>query len=140
MTIAPGKTVSIEYTLTLDANEVVDTNVDREPLTYTHGDGGLIAGLEDAMEGMTVGESKKVTVQPEAAYGEPDPEAFVEVPRDHLPPEAWEIGVQVGVRGPQGQEINGLVAELKENSAVVDFNHPLAGKVLNFDIKVLEIK
>ncbi|WP_456386335.1 FKBP-type peptidyl-prolyl cis-trans isomerase [Desulfolithobacter sp.] len=140
MNISEGKQVSIEYTVTLDTSETIDTNVGQEPLTYTQGAGEIIPGLEKAVEGMTAGESMTTTIDPEDAYGPTNPEALVEVPRDHLPPEAWEVGAQLRAEGPDGQTVEGVVAELRDETAIVDFNHPLAGKTLHFEVKIIDVQ
>ncbi len=140
MTITSGKTISIEYTLTLDNKEVVDSNVGGEPLTYVQGSGQIIPGLETAMEGLKVGDTKEVTVDPEEGYGPVIQEAIVEVQKDQLPEGAQQVDAQVQAEGPDGQILHGQVTELKDDKAVVDFNHPLAGKTLIFDVKILDIQ
>jgi FKBP-type peptidyl-prolyl cis-trans isomerase SlyD len=89
---------------------------------------------------MSVGSEKKVTVKPEDGYGPVKPEAFQEVPKDKLPPEALKVGTVLSARGPDGQTVPVRVHEIKEDTVVMDFNHPLAGKTLFFDIKVTEVK
>lgn len=140
MTIAEGKTVSIEYTLTLEDKEVIDTNVGGQPLTYVHGSNQLIPGLEKAMLGMQVGDSMNVTVEPEEGYGHTIEEAIIEVEKEQLPPEVFKVGAQVQGQGQEGQVVRGQVTGIDGDTAVIDFNHPLAGKTLFFDIKVLDIK
>src|SRR5665647_101696 len=131
MTISKGKTVAITYTLTLDNGETVDSNVDTEPLTFTQGSNEIIPGLENALEGKKTGDTFKVSVQPEDGYGVLSDEAFIDVPKEHLPPEAREIGAQLTAVGPEGQELYGVVIEMVEEIAKLDFNHPLAGEVLH---------
>ncbi len=140
MTVAEGKTIGIEYTLTLDDKQVVDTNVGGQPLTYVQGSHQIIPGLEKALEGMTVGDTKKVTIEPDQAYGQVIKEAIIEVDKDQMPEELWKVGAQVQAQGNDGRILRGKVVELKEKTAVVDFNHPLAGKTLHFDVKVLSIQ
>lgn len=140
MTITAGKTVSIEYTLTLDNEEVVDSNVGEDPLTYVQGSGQIIPGLETAMEGMKVGDTKQVTIKPEDGYGPVIPEAIVEVNKEQLPEAARHVDAMVQAHGPDGQVLQGRVTEIKEDKAVVDFNHPMAGKTLSFEVKVLNIQ
>jgi FKBP-type peptidyl-prolyl cis-trans isomerase SlyD len=140
MTISTGEKVSIEYTLTLDNNEVADTNVGKEPLTFEQGSHQIIRGLEAAIEGMKVGETRKVTIKPEDAYGPVIKEAIIEVSKDKLPPNAWKVDAQVKAKGPGEQVHVGRVTEIKGDRAVVDFNHPMAGKTLFFDVKVLAIE
>jgi FKBP-type peptidyl-prolyl cis-trans isomerase SlyD len=140
MNISSRKKISIEYTLTLENKEVVDTNVGREPLTFEQGSHQIIAGLEKAIEGMKEGESRKVTIKPEDAYGPVVKEAVIEVNKDKLPPDALKVDAQVQAKGPGDQVLIGRVTEIKGDKAVVDFNHPMAGKTLFFDVKVLTIE
>ncbi|HEB70338.1 MAG TPA: peptidylprolyl isomerase [Desulfobulbus sp.] len=138
--IADGKIVSIEYTLTLENGEILESSSVQEPLTYTHGSGELMPGLEEVLTGMEEGEQCEGTLTPEKGYGPHTAEALIEIPRDHLPPEAWNEGALLQAAGPKGEQIEGIVTALKENSAVVDFNHPLAGKCLGFTVKILRIR
>lgn len=140
MKISKGKTVSIEYSLALENGEPVDSNVGREPLTFTHGDGHIIAGLEQALLGREAGDNIKVTVPPEDAYGLIKPDALIPIPKEHLPPEALEVGAQLMAESPDGQHIQGIVARLEETKAIVNFNHPLAGSILCFDVSILDVK
>ena len=140
MIISPGKTVAITYTLTLDSGETVDSNVETEPLTYTHGEEELIFGLEQALEGKQAGDTLKVSVPPEDGYGAVSDDALLEVPLDHLPEEAREAGAVLTAVGPEGQELQGVVTGIGETTATLDFNHPLAGEVLHFDVTILSVK
>ena len=140
LTVSDGKTVSMEYTLTLENKKVLDTNVGGEPLKFTQGSHEIIPGLETALTGMKAGESKQVTVAPEQAYGEVNPQALQEVPIDQIPPDARKVGVQLQGKDGQGRTVHPKVAEVKEEVVVLDFNHPLAGKTLYFDVKILDVK
>ena len=140
LTVTDGKEVSIEYTLRLKDGELVDTNAGSEPLTFTQGAHQIIPGLERAMVGMKVGESKKVTVKPEDGYGVVDKSAFQEVKKEDVPKDALKVGARLQARDASGRSFNLRVAEIKDKTVVLDFNHPLAGKSLYFDVKVLKIK
>ena len=140
LTVLEGTTVSIEYTVTLEDKKVVDSNVGGKPLTYVQGSGHVIPGVEKAMLGMKVGERKSITVPPEEAYGHVIKRAIVAVKKEKVPKKSWEVGAVVQGRGLQGEIIRGRVIELKGDTATIDFNHPLAGKTLYFDVKVLDIK
>lgn len=140
ITVAPGKKVSIEYTLTLGDKQVVDTNVGKQPLTFVQGAKEIIPGLDKALIGMKTGESKHVTVKPEEGYGPVRKEAVVEAGKSQLPPDAWKVGSQVQTRTAAGQTLRGTVTKISGDKATIDFNHPLAGKTLFFDVKVLDIK
>ena len=140
MSISDGNIVSLEYTLTLDNKEVIDTNVGGAPLTFTQGSHQIIPGLESALEGMKMGESKQVTVEPKDAYGEVDEQRVQEVPLEHIPPDARKVGMQLEGKDPHGRIVRPIIREVKDKVAVLDFNHPLAGKTLYFDVKILDIK
>lgn len=140
MSISDGKTVSMEYTLTLEDKKVLDTNVGGKPLNFTQGSHQIIPGLETALEGMKIGESKQVTVAPEQGYGPINPQAVQEVPIEKIPEEARKIGAQLQGKDAQGRMVNPRVAEVKEQVVMLDFNHPLAGKTLLFDVKILDIQ
>ena len=137
--IQEGSFVSIEYTLRDDTGKVIDSNVGKEPLTYLHGSGQIVPGLEKQLTGLKVGDQKKIVVKPEDGY-RVDPKAFQEIPKDKLPPEAQKVGTMLATKGPQGETIAMRVHEVKEKTVVVDFNSPLAGKTLNFDVKVTDIQ
>jgi FKBP-type peptidyl-prolyl cis-trans isomerase 2 len=138
--IQTGSLVAFDYTLTDESGNVIDSSKGKEPMRYVHGKGEIIPGLEKEMAGMSVGGEKKVTVKPEEGYGPVNPQAFQEVPKDKLPPEALKVGTVLTATGPQGQRVPVRVHEIKENTVVMDFNHPLAGKILLFDVKITEIK
>ena len=138
--IQAGCDVSFDYTLTDEKGTVIDSSKGKQPMHYIHGHGQIIPGLEKELAGMVAGSEKKVTVKPEEGYGAVDPRAFREVPKDKLPPEALKVGTMLMAQGPQGQGIPVRVHEIKENTVIVDFNHPLAGKTLLFDIKITDVK
>ena len=140
MSISDGKTISMEYTLTLEDKKVLDTNVGGAPLNFTQGSHQIIPGLETALEGMKIGESKQVTVAPEQGYGPVNPQAVEEVPIDKIPEEARKVGAQLQGKDGQGRMVHPRVTEVKEQVVVLDFNHPLAGKELFFDVKILDIQ
>ena len=139
-TISDGKTISIEYTLTLEDKKVLDSNVGGKPLNFTQGSHQIIPGLETALEGMKVGESKHVTVAPEQGYGDINPKAIQEVPLEKIPEDARKVGAQLQGKDAQGRMVQARVSEVKEQVVMLDYNHPLAGKKLFFDIKILDIQ
>ena len=140
-TVTDGKSVSLEYTLTLDDDKsVVESNVGKQPLIYTHGTQQIVPGLEKALEGLAVGDTKEVTVPPAEGYGEKNPNALQEVQKQLIPPDALVVGTRLQGQAPDGHMVYPRVAEIKDNTVVLDFNHPLAGKTLHFDVKVLAIQ
>lgn len=140
MTVSDGKQVSLEYTLKLDDKSVLESNVGKEPMTYTQGAHEIVPGLEKAMEGLAIGDKKHVEVKPADGYGAVDPKAFQEVKKTQIPETAWKVGTQLEAKSQDGESMFPRVSEVKSDTVVLDFNHPLAGKTLFFDIKVLDIK
>ena len=139
-TITDGKFVSLEYTLTLDDKSVVESNVGKQPLTYAHGTQQIIPGLEKALAGLAVGDTKEVTVAPADGYGEQDPNALQEVQKQLIPPDALVVGTRLQGQAPDGHMVYPRVAEIKDDTVMLDFNHPLAGKTLHFNVKILDIQ
>ena len=138
--VRPGSVVHLEFTLHDETGAVLDTNRGRTPLVFTYGSGEVIRGLERALAGMKVGEEKRVTVPPEEAYGAIDPAAVTEVPRDRVPPEALVVGARLSGQTQSGREMPVRVREIKDATVVLDLNHPLAGRTLVFDVRVLLIE
>lgn len=135
-----GDTVRIHYTGTLTNGETFDSSAGRDPLEFVVGSGQIIPGLDAAIPGMTVGDTKSVDVACADAYGETNPEARQAVPRSEIPADIpVEAGLQLQMQTPQGQVVPVTVAEVTETEVVLDANHPLAGKDLNFAIEVVGI-
>lgn len=137
--IEKGSTVQLEYTLRDEQGAVVESNKGQAPLTYTQGEQQIITGLERELFGMHAGEEKKVVVKPEDGYGTVMPTAQIEVPKQMLPPEALKVGTLLSARSAAGEVRPATVKEIKEATVVLDLNHPLAGKTLFFDVKVLGV-
>lgn len=139
--VKAGDTVRIHYTGTLSDGTVFDSSQGREPLEFTVGSGQIIPGLDSAMEGMSVGDQKTVEIPSDQAYGAHDPNGRQEIPRgeipDHIP---LDIGTQLQMQLPDGRAMPVTVAEVSDDSVVLDANHPLAGKDLTFDVEMVEIK
>jgi len=138
--VSAGKQVSIEYTLTLEDKSIIDSNVGAEPLAFVHGSHNIIPGLENALNGMKVGESKQVTVKPEDAYGPVNKDAVSEIKKEQIPKDALKVGAVLQGQNPDGQVIIARVVEIKEDTVLLDYNHPLAGKTLFFDVKILGVQ
>ena len=139
MTVSNGKQVTLEYTLQLEDQSVVDTNVGGEPLKVTQGSHQIIPGVEKQIEGMAVGEKKKFTVAPTEGYGTVDPKAFQEVDKKMVPADAQKVGMQLEGTTAEGRKVFPRISAVKNDTVVLDFNHPLAGKTLYFDVKVLDV-
>jgi FKBP-type peptidyl-prolyl cis-trans isomerase SlyD len=141
MEIAKDRVVSIEYKLHLGDGNLIDESDPGDPLVYLHGYEEIVPGLEKALEGKKTGDSLKVQVSPEEGYGEVDPDGVEEVPRDEFPPDMeLEEGGIVTATDEDGDDVEFLVKKLNEKTVVVDFNHPLAGKTLHFEVTVREVR
>ena len=141
-TIQPNARVVLEYTLKDDKGEVLDSSdaEDGEPITYVHGYGMLVPGLEAALVGLEVGAAKDVTVSPEEGFGERDDELVLEIDRSDFPePKNVKVGDEVVAESPDGDEVPMRVVEVKDETVVVDANHPLAGVTLRYAVIVKEI-
>jgi FKBP-type peptidyl-prolyl cis-trans isomerase 2 len=139
-TVKDGQLISVHYTLLGTDGKVIESSKGKEPLKYIHGKKMMIPGLEKELTGMKVGGEKHVTVKPEDAYGPVNKNAFQEVPKEKVPASGLKVGVVLSGQGPQGQPMQARVHEIKEKTVVVDLNHPMAGKTLVFDVKVVDIQ
>ena len=140
MQIAKQSVVSIHYTLTNDAGETLDTSDGREPLVYLHGAQNIIPGLENELTGKSVGDSFDVTIQPKNAYGTVNPELVQTVPHSAFEGvEKVEPGMQFQARSDDGEQVI-TVTEVADSGVTVDGNHPLAGQVLNFSVRVEQVR
>ena len=138
--VKQNDTVKVHYTGKLVDGQVFDTSEGKEPIEFTLGLGQLIPGFEKGLLDMKVNERKTIHIPKEEAYGEPRAELVQEVEKSQLPEEITpEVGMGLVSKTPDGQEMNLVVSEVKENTIVVDGNHPLAGKDLIFDLEVVEI-
>jgi len=132
--------VSMDYTLTVDG-EVVDSSEGSEPIDFLQGYQNIVPGLEKAVYGMKTGESKHVVVSAAEGYGEMDEDAFVEIPRKDFPEDIpLEIGLDLQVRNDDGTAMEATIADVTDDMVKLDFNHPLAGKELLFDIKIVGLR
>ncbi|MFP4668381.1 MAG: FKBP-type peptidyl-prolyl cis-trans isomerase [Desulfobacterales bacterium] len=135
-----GKFVSVNYKGTLENGEVFDTSEGGDPMEIMVGGGQVIQGFEEAVEGMELNEKKSFTLEPEEAYGYRDDNQLHTFSREEVPPEINpEVGDVIGLQTPDGQQIPATIAEADSEKVVVDLNHPLAGKKLNFEIEVVGV-
>ncbi len=135
-----GDIVKVHYTGKLDDGTVFDTSLGREPLEFKIGEGEIIPGFENAVIGMSPGETKTVRVPAEEAFGPYYEEMVLEIERDQLPPDLEPyVGQQLQVRQADGEILIVRVTEVTDTKVKLDANHPLAGKDLIFDIQLLEI-
>jgi len=134
----PGTKVKVHYTGTLSDGTVFDSSEGKEPLEFTIGENRVIAGFENGIKEMKVNEEKSIKIPAKEAYGEREEELVTKVPKDKFPPEI-QVGGQLLLKGPEGQRIPAAIKEIKDNEVIIDLNHPLAGKELNFKVKVVAV-
>jgi FKBP-type peptidyl-prolyl cis-trans isomerase SlyD len=140
MRIGKGSVVRMHYTLKDDSGATIESSHGREPLTYLHGYGQLIPGLERSLDGSSSGVKTSITVPPKDAYGEKDGDAVIRAPKSDFPEGlTLEPGVEVQAETPDGP-LTFTVIALEGDEAVLDANHPLAGKTLTFDVHVLDVR
>jgi len=139
--------VTMNYSLSIDG-EVIDSSEGEEndPITFLQGAGQIISGLEKSIYGLKIGDKKSVTVDSKDGYGEIDPESIVEVPKDEFPKDfPLDLGVEITVNADDedeegDEEMEATIIAVNENTVTLDFNHPLAGKTLNFDVHIIDIR
>lgn len=135
-----GDTVRVHYTGTLDDGTVFDSSRDGDPLEFVLGEGQVIEGFEEALLGMTEGESREVELPPEKAYGERSDDLVISVDRSELPEDLDpEVGQTLAVETGDEEEMAAWVAEVGEDAITVDLNHPLAGRKLNFEVELVAL-
>ena len=135
-----GKTVKIHYTGTLENGSQFDSSEGRDPLEFQLGSGQVIPGFDKAVEGMTVGESKTVSIAPEDAYGHRNEQAIQKVPKSALPDDLVPVeGMMLQAQNQNQQPVQLTVTAVGDETITVDANHPLAGKTLNFKISLVEV-
>ena len=137
--IAPGKTVKMHFT-TKSGDKVLEDTRKGEPFEFVMGSKQMIPGIETAIAGMKAGDKKTLDVKSGEAFGPHNPQAIVEVPREQFKDQKVEAGMVFQGQNDKGQPLMGLVKEVKDNTIVIDFNHPLAGQDLQFEIEILEVK
>lgn len=139
MAISNDQTVAIKYELKVEGN-VIDSNIDKEPLEFKFGSGQIIPGLESRIAELNEGEEVSVLVPASEAYGEYNEEAMQKLPKSQLEGIDLEVGLPLQGQSPDGQPINVVIKEIFDDEVLIDFNHPLAGKDLNFDVNIVSVK
>ena len=141
MLIADQHVIAIEYTLTNEAGEVLDSSEGSEPLVYLHGAGNIIAGLENALVGKAVGDELEVSIEPADAYGEYSAELITNIGREMFEGvEQLEVGMQFHASAPDGGMQIVTIRDIEGDEVTIDGNHPLAGQQLNFKVKVASVR
>ncbi len=140
-TAQKGHTVSVEYTGKFENGDIFDSSIGRDPLIIQLGAGQVIPGFEDALVGMSIGESKTVSIPPEEAYGERKEDLFVTMPLANFPPNLeLKEGLAVQLADKEGNPVPATVSEIGDDNAILDINHPMAGKTLIFELEIVKIE
>ena len=140
VTVSNGRTVTLNYTLTV-GGKVVDTSRGRAPLVVKIGAHQVIPGFEKGIMGMKAGQKKSFTVSPKDGYGEVDPKAIVKIEKSKLPKNIKPVpGMVLYAHGPAGQVMPVKIVKVGKNHVTMDFNNPMAGKTLKFDVEIVDIK
>ncbi|NGX51058.1 MAG: FKBP-type peptidyl-prolyl cis-trans isomerase SlyD [Chlamydiae bacterium] len=137
--IEKGNQVAIEYSVFLDDETKIDSNVGKDPLTFLFGAHQILPALEEALRGLEVGDSREITLLPEEAYGDINPDAYKRVESKLIPEDLCFEGALLVVSDEQFGEMLIRIESLDGDHVVLDFNHPLAGKKLKFDMKILDV-
>ncbi len=136
--IGPGKAITLHFAIKLEDGQVIDSNFDSAPAQFTFGDGNIPEGFEQALLGLKVGERAKLTIAPERGFGMHNPSNIQVLPRSQFKDMALEPGLVIAFQEPGG-ELPGVITDFNDDKVTVDFNHPLAGKTLIFEVDVKAI-
>jgi len=135
-----GTKITLHFALTLAGGETVDSTFGKKPATFTFGDGNLLSGFENKLIGMRKGERRQYTVTPEDAFGQPNPANVQRFNRaDFDPAMALHEGLVISFADASKAELPGVVTSFDDAEVVVDFNHPLAGRVIYFDVEIVDV-
>jgi FKBP-type peptidyl-prolyl cis-trans isomerase SlpA len=139
--IRRGSEVEMHFRLSIENGLVIEDTHEDEPYVFTVGDGSLVYGLEQALDGIAENSIEKIVLEPEQAFGFSDPENVMPMARTEFPEEMdLKKGIVIGFSSPSGEEVPGTVTELTDESVTIDFNHPLAGQTVIFDVEILSVK
>jgi FKBP-type peptidyl-prolyl cis-trans isomerase SlpA len=138
LAVKEGTKVQVHYTLEAEGKVIVSTE-NKEPLEFVYGQSEMLPAFEKNILGLKNGDEKEFTLQPEEAFGAPNPNALLKVEREKFPPGEAEVGTVFAIPGPDGKPLQGIVANVTPEQVIVDFNHPLAGKALHFEVKIVKV-
>ena len=140
LTIAPDAKVTLHFAIKLEDGQVVDSNFEGKPATFVVGDGQLLEGFEKTLLGMKSGDEAVIDILPEQGFGMSNPSNMQRLPRKQFGDMVLEPGLVVSFADASDGELPGVVAELDDKMVTVDFNHPLAGKNIKFEVKILSVE
>ncbi len=141
LAIGPGTKITLHFAVQLDNGDMVDSNFERDPAIFTVGDGNLLPGFEKALFGMLEGEHKTLLIKPEDGFGQRNPNNIQEIARSQFSPDLeLSEGLMLSFADAQKTELPGVVQRFDDEVVVVDFNHPLAGRDILFEVAILKIE
>ncbi|WP_252272644.1 FKBP-type peptidyl-prolyl cis-trans isomerase [Pseudomonas subflava] len=138
--IGPDKEVTLHFALKLENGDVVDSTFDKQPATFKVGDGNLLPGFEAALYGFKAGDKRSLQIEPEHAFGQPNPQNVQVMPRSQFQDMELSEGLLIIFNDAANTELPGVVKAFDEQQVTIDFNHPLAGKILSFDVEIIEVR
>jgi FKBP-type peptidyl-prolyl cis-trans isomerase SlpA len=138
--IGPDTQVTLHFALKLDEGNVVDSTFDKQPATFKVGDGNLLPGFELALYGLKAGDKRTLSIEPEQGFGQPNPQNVQVMPRDQFQGMDLSEGLLVIFNDAAKTELPGVVKAFDEQQVTIDFNHPLAGKTLAFDVEIIDVR
>jgi FKBP-type peptidyl-prolyl cis-trans isomerase SlpA len=138
--IGPDKEVTLHFALKLANGDVVDSTFDKQPATFKVGDGNLLPGFEVALYGFKAGDKRSLQIEPENAFGQPNPQNVQVMPRSQFADMELSEGLLVIFNDAANAELPGVVKAFDDSQVTIDFNHPLAGKTLSFDVEIIEVR
>ena len=138
--IGPDKEVTLHFALKLENGDVVDSTFDKQPATFRVGDGNLLPGFEVALYGFKAGDKRSLQIEPENAFGQPNPQNVQAMPRGQFQDMELSEGLLIIFNDAANAELPGVVKAFDEQQVTIDFNHPLAGKTLSFDVEIIEVR
>ncbi|HTO19472.1 MAG TPA: peptidylprolyl isomerase [Pseudomonas sp.] len=138
--IGPDKEVTLHFALKLENGDVVDSTFDKQPATFTFGDGNLLPGFELALQGLKAGDKRSLRIEPEHGFGQPNPQNLQVMPRSQFEGMELSEGLMVIFQDAAKGELPGVVSRFDAQQVTIDFNHPLAGKPLTFEVEILDVK
>jgi FKBP-type peptidyl-prolyl cis-trans isomerase SlpA len=141
ITVSEGTKVTLHFSITLASGELIDSTFEQEPATFTVGDGNLLAGFEEVVMGLSAGSKEVFTISPEKGFGQHNPSNLQTIKRDQFGDDiTLEKGLVLSFADAQKAELPGVVAEFTDEEVVVDFNHPLAGKEVLFEVDIINVE
>jgi len=136
--IETGMSVTLHFSLVLEDGHIIDSNFESEPATFSVGDGNLLPGFESTLMGLVNGDEREFTIPPEQAFGQHNPQNVQVVERGNFDQEELELGAMFSFQNGDG-ELPGVIVDVDDNEVMIDFNHPLAGKNIIFQVKIIDI-